>query len=273
MTRALALVLLFAAGTAYATVESELVKAGVAAYEDLEYAKAVQLLQDALKESLTREEKIVTYKTLAFSHVALDEPAAAQHDFENLLHTDESFELDRRISPRIRAAFDQAKTAIASGKSKAPAARLHMRGLVPTIDPARPTEGQALNLLVLYPGGVAESADLYFRTRGRSTFSRIAVKGEHGRFSATIPGLQIRPPGLEYYLVLLDDNGGSVAAAGALARPLDVDVRRRPVYKRGWFWGVVGGVAAAAIIGGVLGATVGSSPGKNAPATVTVVPQ
>lgn len=37
----------------------------------------------------------------------------------------------------------------------------------------------------------------------------------------------------------------------------------KPVYKKGWFWGVIGGVAAAGL---VVGLVVGLRPGENAPA-------
>jgi hypothetical protein len=90
---------------------------------------------------------------------------------------------------------------------------------------------------------------LYYRALGANAFSRTSVDGApDGSFSATIPGLEVRAPALDYHVVLLDEGGASVAAAGSIGRPLSVAVTRppRPVYKRGWFWGVLGGVAVAA---------------------------
>src|SRR4051812_44777806 len=98
-------------------VDSDAIKQALAAYEELDYAKCVDQLQKALGETLTRDEKIVTYRTLAFCHVGLDKPDAAKFDFEHLLRIDEAYELDRRISPRIRAPFEEAKAAIATGES------------------------------------------------------------------------------------------------------------------------------------------------------------
>jgi hypothetical protein len=257
---------------AYATVESELVRQGVAAYDDLEYAKAISLLQKALEESLTREEKIVTYRTLAFSHAALEQSDAAKRDFVNLLHADPTFELDRRISPRVRAPFAEARAAIAAGHDEAEP-RVRAPLLVPTVEPGRPSEGQAITVAAVYPGGVAESAELYFRARGQQAFSKVVARGEAGHFAATIPGLQVQPPGLEYYLVLVDDLGGPVATAGGLASPFAVDVRpkKRPIYTKAWFWGVIGAVVVAGVVGGVVGATVGGGNSKSA--TVTLLPQ
>jgi len=62
---------LLLAGLARAEVESETVQKGVAAYDALEFDRAVQILNQALGESLTREEKIITWRTLAFAQTAL----------------------------------------------------------------------------------------------------------------------------------------------------------------------------------------------------------
>src|SRR4051812_22586435 len=64
-----ALLMLLVAGPVLADVESPLVKQGLAAYAELDYARAVKLLDQARKESLTREEKIATYQTLAMAQV------------------------------------------------------------------------------------------------------------------------------------------------------------------------------------------------------------
>ena len=98
-----------------AAIESDLVKQGIAAYNDLEYLRAVELLQKALQETLTRDEKIVTFQTLAFAHVALGKHDDAVRDFENLLRIDGRFELDRTISPRVRAVFEEARGQVATG--------------------------------------------------------------------------------------------------------------------------------------------------------------
>jgi hypothetical protein len=106
---ALTVLLPLAAGAATLRVESDLVKAGVAAYDDLEYDKAIDLLHKALAESLTRDEKLVTYRTLAFCHVALGDEPAARDQFKALLRVDPTVKMDRTISPRVRKVFDEAR--------------------------------------------------------------------------------------------------------------------------------------------------------------------
>lgn len=89
------LCLLCCATRARADVESPEVLAGVAAYNGLEYEKAITVLRQALNSTLTREEKMVAYKTLAFSYFATGNRAQAIVYFVNVLRIDENFELDR----------------------------------------------------------------------------------------------------------------------------------------------------------------------------------
>jgi hypothetical protein len=241
----LLLVVLAATTTARADVESPLVREGLAAYDALDYTRAVQQLEQARGESLTREEKIITYRTLGMARVALGDSDGARGDFAHLLRIDPSYDFDRTVAPKVRAVFEAAKAEVASsGRALAPAEPT----LRPTLVPAAPREGKPVVVHVSYPGGVARKMTLYYRALGANAFSRASVDGApDGGFSATIPGLDVHAPALDYHVVLLDDGGASVAAAGSIGRPLSVAVTRapRPVYKRGWFWGVVGGVAAA----------------------------
>jgi tetratricopeptide (TPR) repeat protein len=276
----LALLLLLPLPLRAVEIDSDLVKQGIAAYNDLEYPRAIQLLQKALQETLTRGEKIVTYQTLAFAHVALDKPEAAIMDFENLLHIDERFELDRTISPRVRAVFEEAKARVATGQAidgTTTAAPRPIVPLAPRLLPTRPREGQPIDVRVVYPGGLAVKLDLFYRTRGASVYSKLSTPGDAaGRFEATIPGMDVHAPALEYYAIALDDSGASVAHAGALGLPLFVDVegRKRPVYARGWFWGVIGGVAlVGAGVATAVALSSRSTVSPTTPATVTISPQ
>lgn len=261
-----------------ADIESEQVKAGVAAYNELEYAHAVELLQKALAtETLTRDEKIVTYQTLAFAHVALEKPDDAVGDFENLLRLDDSFELDRTISPRVRAVFEKARARVATGHAPESAATPTLPPVPTTVTPAKIKEGQAVVIAGAYPGGMASRVELFYRTRGSAVFSKLTTPtAAGGHFSVTVPGMQVHGPGLEYYLVVLDDGGASMAAAGTLGQPLAVAVqgRKKPIYKKGWFWGVVAGVAVVgAGVATAVALSTRSSVSASTPATVTIQPQ
>jgi hypothetical protein len=244
----LAAALLVGTVSARAEVESALVKGGLAAYGDLDYPRAVQLLEQARTESLTREEKVLTYRTLGMAYVALDNVAEAKKQFKHLLRIDPSSTLDRAVAPKVRAVFEEAKAEAATSGGALQAA---LPTVTPRLDPAAPRAGLPVVVRVQYPGGVAQKMTVYFRKSGDAAFSRATVEGDgSGNFSATIPGVALQPSSLEYHIVLLDDGGASIAAAGSLGQPLAVAVTRtpKPVYKRGWFWGVIGGVAAAGAV-------------------------
>lgn len=251
---------------ARAEVDSALVKQGVGAYAAADYARAITLLEQARGESLTREEKILTYRTLGMAYVAVGQPGPAKIDFQHLLRVDPSAELDRSVAPKVRAVFEEAKAeAATSARAMTPA----LPTVAPTIEPPAPHEGRPVSVHVVYPGGMARKMTVFFRKPGEATFSRATVEATAaGAFEATVPGLAVQAPSLEYHVVLLDDAGASVAAAGSLGEPLSVAVARtpRPVYKRGWFWGVLGGVAAAGAI--ATGLALGLPRGSSAPITV-----
>jgi hypothetical protein len=263
-------------------VDSDAIKQGLAAYDDLDYAKCVDLLQKALGETLTRDEKIITYRTLAFCHVGLDKPEAAKFDFEHLLRIDDGYELDRRISPRIRAPFEEAKAAIATGESvdgEASEVQFKTPAVAPTVTPAHPVENQAVTVAAQLDDPRAARAELFYRVKGRAVFNKSATPGSNGKFALTIPGLQVQPPALEYYLSILDDSNTALAHAGSLAQPLwlNVGALKKPIYTKGWFWGVIAGVViAGAVVGGVAGGLAAASSNNNVapntPATVTINP-
>ncbi len=127
-----ALALVIVAAPARAALDSELLKAGMAACEDLDYERGLPLLEKALAESLTREEKLVAHRTLAFCRVALGDEAGALNDFDAVLRIDRNFVLDRRISPRVRKVFDQAKARMPPPPLVVPVATL------PAPQPIRP---------------------------------------------------------------------------------------------------------------------------------------
>ncbi|HEY1586224.1 MAG TPA: hypothetical protein VGH63_11100 [Polyangia bacterium] len=252
-----------------AEVDSALVKQGVAAYAALDLPRAIALLEQARGESLTREEKILTYRTLGMAYVAVGQPGPAKIDFQHLLRVDPTAELDRSVAPKVRAVFEEAKAdAATSAHAMAPA----LPTLAPEIAPATPHEGRPVTVHVVYPGGVARRMTVYFRKPGDAQFSRALVDAApSGAFDAIVPGMAVQAPSLEYHVVLLDDAGASVAAAGSLGQPLSVTVARatKPVYKRGWFWGVVGGVAAA----GAIATALALALPRSSSAPVTVNPQ
>ena len=262
-----ALVVTAPSSTVHADIESPLVQKGLAAAAAADYPRAVGLLEQAQKESLTREEKLATYHALGLAHAALGEAAAAREAFAHLLRLDPGHQLDRSVAPKVRALFEEARARAATTGGLQPA----LPPVQPALDPARPREGHPITLRVQYPGGVAQKMVVYYRRSGQASWARLTTEGHNGGFAATLPAFSLHAPALEYQVELLDDAGAAIASAGSLAQPLSVAVQASPmpIYKKGWFWGVIGSVAAAGALATALALTLPRS--TNAP--VTVIPQ
>jgi hypothetical protein len=119
----------------------------------------------------------------------------------------------------------------------------------------------------------AARAVLFHRSGPRADrYSRVEASVPAGApLALTIPGEQVRAPILEHYLVMLDGKGVPLAGAGSLADPVRVTVTepKRPLYKRAWLWGTIGGVLAAGAIATALALTLVPEP----PAQVTLSPR
>ena len=236
-------------------VEPDAMARGLAAYEELDYQRAVEQLALALAHADRLEDRIAIVRALAFSHVALEQLDQARAAFQLLLQLDPAARLDRTISPRARAVFDEVQANL-----RDPSA------VLATIAPARPRAGQAIVLSVITSGGV--SAQLYYRTRGAAPYSRLAADGRDGKLVLTVPGLAVQAPGFEYYVIALDDHAAPMGSAGTPDRPLAVAVEaappaRRALYRRPWFWGTVA-LAASAVAATVAAVVVVSRAGSSA---------
>jgi tetratricopeptide (TPR) repeat protein len=266
------LVVLLLGGSARAGVESELVQKGVAAYDAVEFARSIELLNQALAESLTREEKVVTWRTLAFAYCALDRIADARAAFARLLKVDPQADLDKSVAPRVRALFEEARAQVATGQADL-GEETRLPTLKTEVQPAHPSEGQPVSIAVTAAGGLGRSVALYHRVRGELRYSELKAEGQGGRFALTVTGSAVRAPALEYYLTALDERSTAIARAGGLTQPLVVEVtpRKKPLYTRAWVWGVVGGVVAAgAVLGAVLATTL-SPPDPRSAADVMLI--
>jgi hypothetical protein len=183
---------------------------------------------------------------------------------------DERFELDRTIAPGARALFEKARERIATGKVPGATSEPTMPTLSPTVTPLPAHEGKPLEVRVRQAGAAARRVDLFYRTRGHTSFDELqALTDAHGGAALTVPGMGVHAPGLEYYLLALDESGISVARAGSLAQPLpiEVQVRKKPVYARGWLWGTIAGV----LVAGAAAATIVYFTRPQPPSTGNVV--
>jgi hypothetical protein len=132
-------------------------------------------------------------------------------------------------------------------------------------------------MVAVAPGGLGKSLALYHRVRGQPHYSELKASGREGRFELTLPGSEVRASALEYYAVVLDEHGVAIARAGNINEPLALEVTaappKKPLYKRGWLWGVVGVLIAGAVAGAVLGATLPSSGSKSTADVMLIAPR
>ena len=71
----------------------DLLAAGVAQYEEGNYAQAQRLLQSSLAEGLSRTSQARAYKYLAFIYCVTDRTAQCRQEFSNALNADPQFTL------------------------------------------------------------------------------------------------------------------------------------------------------------------------------------
>jgi len=84
-------------------------KQAVAAYDDLDPARAITLAQRALNDKLSTADRERAYELLGFSYAALDSVRPATAAFRELIFMDADKDLDPgRISPKITSAFQLA---------------------------------------------------------------------------------------------------------------------------------------------------------------------
>lgn len=265
----------WAPGLALAAGEADPVRAGVAAYDALEYERAIALLDAVLgtaqAESLTREEKILVLRTMALAQFALGHEPETRAAFERLLRVDPGHQLDRRLAPRLRVLLEETRAKLAT-QPVVPPPPPGLKAVEVLTVPALGRAGQPISLRVAGAGHDAPMLTLYHRSAAAGAFSRIeAHRAPAGGYEVSVPGALVHAPTVEYYLVLLDSGGAPVAGAGSLADPVRIPISAapRPLYKKAWFWGTVGGVVAAGALAAVLGVTL--TPAQ--PASVTLQPR
>jgi hypothetical protein len=243
--------LLALALSSFARAERGSIKSGIAAFEALEYERAVALLHQALAGSLSLDEKLTVLRTLAFTHVALAQDDRARAEFRLLLRIDPGTQLDQTISPRARLLLEEARIDLGRELGPEPVS------LRPTFSPSPLAPGQTLTVNSTAPR--AAGALFFFRAPGQTGFHRATAQARDGQVAITVPGLEVKPPALEYYLLTMDLNEAVTGRAGAPERPLTVEVpaspsaaAKPPLYRRGWIWGAAAGASAAIIFVGAL---------------------
>jgi len=204
--------LLALAAPARAEIDSPLVRAGVAAYEALDYARAVSLLRRARKERLTVEELTVTLRTLGSAEIALGDEAAAREDFEALVRLAPGLVMDRATSPRIRTVFEEARANVLAAQAAPPVAPPAADGRAREAAPAPPGDG-----------GAAADPQVEAPPPSPAPAPRLRVDGAVATPAQATPAGPVAPD------------------------PIDGETRAVPIHRRAWFWVALGALAAGAV--------------------------
>jgi hypothetical protein len=251
-------VAILSGGDARAQAASDPLRDGIAAYNGLEYERALPLLEAALKETLTRDERLTALRTVAQAQFALGREPETRAALDRLLRVDPGYELNRKEPPRLRQLLEEMRHQLAT-RPPPQASDTVNAGALPAFAlearPAAPHEGQAVTFRLADPGRDAPRLAVYHRGASGGSFALVEGRRDaRGVYEATVPGAAVHAPRLEYFALLLDGAGTPSARAGTLGGPLELGVApgRRPLYKRAWFWGTIAGVAAAGAIAAVL---------------------
>jgi hypothetical protein len=224
-----------------------------------EYEQVIRLLAPLVSSpTATISDKVEGYELMGLSYLILGENKSAREAFENLLGLDPGHVLrDPSGSPKLRRFFEAVKQSFVPGYQ--PRARVTLEHSAP----AKATAGQAVELVAVVVQGTQEVAEvqLHWRRSGLLSYEAARMQRRGKDLSASFV-LPTDPSGyrLEYYLEARDGSGQVLTRLGAPDRPLGLEVkgaagptRGRPVYKRWWFWTVIGAVVVGgAVTTGVL---------------------
>ena len=232
----------------------------IACYQRSEFDMAKKtLLELAAARDRTGMEALLY---LGFVHVAYGEREAAQAAFQRALAMDPELSLPVR-SPAIDAVFDQAKRRFEARRR----ALDHDPPRLSHEPPGKAPYGKPVTIKVeaADPSGI-KRVILNHRLAGNRGFSSVNMErtatataaGEGGGYLATIPGLAVSRPGVEYYVAAWDSLNNGPGLKGSAGAPIKVKVEGGPLrqapepqkwYQKWWVWASVAGVVA--IAGGV----------------------
>jgi tetratricopeptide (TPR) repeat protein len=257
------LVAALASSASLAAAESPDLEAGRQLFRQVEYEKATEALQRALRADPPREAKIEVYLLLAKAYRALGRSDEAVGAFRSLLQLDPAFRLSpEREPPSLIELFERARRQESPPERALPPKIIH--------SPVRRGYGGLgvslhAEILHLRP---EHRAQVFFRQIGQIQYQSLDfTRREGSHFVATIPGAELKRRVddylLEYYLAVTDAIGEVLARVGSEDKPLTMRVvlitrpspkqatvePPPPWYRRHWWiWVAVGVVVVGSAV-------------------------
>lgn len=234
-------------------------------FEDQQYEESIQTLSAALlRPGSSIKEKSEVYRLLAYNYITLKRAEEADAAVRGLYVLDESFALPAGESPRFRDFFEATRkkweaegrpgkqtSSGASGEVETPIKVTHT-------SPAQAEPGSTVKLTgsIDDPNGRVRGVQLAYRAGAKGKFIIVAGTYTLGKFTAQIPGKDVKPPLVEYYLAAVDQGGLPIASRGDAAAPLRVVVpepQKSSIFTSPAFWIPVGVVVVGVAVGVPLG--------------------
>lgn len=251
-----------------ATPAEELTRARRLVDAELRYGAAIEVLDRLLQDpDLSRKERIEAYRLLGVAYAAKGAGDSAEAAFGALLELEPGYVLDPRLSPKIRSAFDRAKSKVAR-----PVRLLEVRAL--------PSGHRvAFTARIEDPDRRAETILLYSRF-GERAFESVEMSRAEDQAEAILILPDLEQLRVEYYLEAMSAEGDVLARAGSPEAPSSVVLDRQvdlappapdqpvatPWYGKWWVWTIVAGVVGAGVAATVV--AVENGGGATPPSTL-----
>jgi hypothetical protein len=240
------------------------------AYEALEYETALKTLIAVHRvPGVSSMQRARSFLYMGVCFTALGNAENAVQSFIELLKLKPSFRLPPGISPSIHAMFKEAllrlklpetpppesqPTAPEGPKRSGPSVSVSVKG------PPKSRAGEAVTVSIELqdPEKQVEDVILHWRLVGGPDYKPIRVKLTAGQklTIGRIPGTLLGKGGerLHYLVEALGKGGLTLAHAGTMNSPFEVEIEAVPKPKRKWGWYLLGVGGGLAIAGGVVAA-------------------
>ncbi|MFH1435646.1 MAG: hypothetical protein ABIJ56_08010 [Pseudomonadota bacterium] len=286
----IAVLVFMASAPAHAQEANPLIQQGISQYNELEYESSINTLSAALiRPGNSNDDKITIYRYLGLNYLILGREAEADGAFRSLLAIDEDWALDPvSTSPKVLEFFASTKQQwIADGKPgmEQPVKVSTVKIFHKLPDKGVRDEDNYLKIELENPKKIPVKVAVLYRKSSdekfNETFANMSGYSNDMQrvvYMATIPGADVQPPSVEYFIEVRNTKGEVLSSKGEETAALRIPVPEEGKKKKTWLWGLIGGLGAAVVVGLVVGLAVGltgdeggNGNGTPEPAVVTIV--
>ncbi len=238
------------------------------AYQNMDYERVISLASAVVRRpAASAAQRVEALELTGLSQLILGRQARARASFEALLELSPDHKLkDPSGSPKLRRFFETVRKEHASAATAATS---------PTLSPEQvkgARGGQTLTIVVQVKGDAGKVAQAMLRWRSPAETSwqgqPMIRKGADLTARFTLPSSP-RAYQLRYLVEVRDSSGNLLTRSGTEQQPLTAEVAAgtrvapKPVWKRWWFWTVIGTVVVGGVTAGAIVLSSESAPQGN----------